>query len=84
MKRLPGENLYSGKTPNMRAAEILGRDLAELDEYISRREEAMCSEALFSGKVTVKGDGVNEVLNFWSTVAASEKPETTLTTKWDA
>lgn len=44
----------------------------------------MCSEALFSGKVTVKGDGVNEVLNFWSTVAASEKPETTLTTKWDA
>lgn len=84
LKRLAGENPYSGKSPTMRAAEILGRDLAELDEYISRREEAMCSEALFSGKVTVKGDGVNEVLNFWSTVPASEKPETTLTTKWDA
>ena len=84
MKRLPGENLYSGKSPNMRAAEILGRDLAELDEYISRREEAMCSEALFSGKITVKGDGVNEVLNFWAGAEASDKPETTLTTKWDA
>lgn len=84
LKRLPGENLYSGKSPNVRAAEILGRDLAELDEYISRREEAMCAEALFSGRVSVIGDGVNEVIDFWSNVSESEKPETTLTTKWDS
>jgi len=53
--RLMGENVYSKTTPAERAAQILGRDLAELDDYISRREEWMCREVLVSGKVTCKG-----------------------------
>ena len=60
LKRLPGEAYFGGKTPMQRAAEKLGEDLAYLDEIITRREEAMCAEALFFGKVTVKGDGYDE------------------------
>lgn len=84
LKRLPGETVYAGKTPEERAAEILGRDLSDLDDIITRREEAMCAEALFSGKVTVKGTGYDEVINFWGGLGENEKPKTTLTKKWSA
>ena len=83
MNRMPGENPYSTRSPAERAAEQLGKDLAKLDEIITRREEVMCAEALFSGKVTVKGIGYDEVVDYWKELGA-EKPETTLTTKWDA
>ncbi|MCL6636056.1 MAG: major capsid protein [Peptococcaceae bacterium] len=63
-KRMPGESLYSGVSPDDRAAEQLGRDLAELDEMITRREEWMCAQALFAGKINVKGEGVDEVIDF--------------------
>lgn len=84
LKRLPGETVYSGKSPTERAAEILGRDLSELDDIITRREEVMCAEALFTGKVTVKGEGYDEVLNYWAQLDAKDQPKTTLATKWDA
>lgn len=84
LKRSPGETIYSGKTPAQRAAELLGRDLADLDEYITRAEEVMCAKALFEGQLTISGDGYNgEVINFWPT-AEGEKPYTELTTKWTA
>ena len=54
-KRTMGENLYSRKTPAQRAAELVGKDLAEMDEFITRREEWMCREALINGKITMKG-----------------------------
>jgi hypothetical protein len=54
-KRSMGESIYSTKTPAQRAAEITGQDLAELDEYITRREEWMCREVLINGKVIMKG-----------------------------
>lgn len=63
-KRLAGEPLYSGMSPDDRAAEQLGRDLAELDEMITRREERMCAQALFEGKIDIKGEGVDEVIDF--------------------
>lgn len=84
MKRLPGEDPYSGRSPMARAAELLGQDLAKLDEIISRREEVMCAEALLTGKVTVKGDGYDEVVDYWNDLDTADKPTTTLTTKWDA
>lgn len=83
LNRLPGEKLYSGKNPNERAAEILGRDLSDLDDIITRREEAMCAEALFTGKLTVKGEGYDEVINFWGDLKTADKPKTTITKKWD-
>lgn len=64
LKRLPGEELYSGMSPEERAAEQLGRDLAELDEIITRREEWMCAQAIFAGQIHVVGEGVDEIIDF--------------------
>lgn len=83
LKRSPGETLYSAKSPNERAAEQLGADLRELDEIITRREEAMCADALFNGQVTVSGEGYDEVIKYWPTTTA-DQPNTTLTTLWSA
>lgn len=47
-KRLPGENIYSAQTADERAAQLLGQDLAELDEDITRVEEWMCAQAAFN------------------------------------
>lgn len=53
LKRTPGENLYNGKSPNQRAVEKMQRDFTELDEMITRREEWMCCQALFTGKIPI-------------------------------
>lgn len=50
-----GENVFSQRTPAERQAELLGKDLAELDEMITRREEWMIRELLFNGKIVMKG-----------------------------
>ncbi|WP_216713086.1 major capsid protein [Paenibacillus ehimensis] len=50
-----GENVFSPRTPADRQAEILGRDLAEFEEMIVRREEWMIRELLFNGKINMKG-----------------------------
>ncbi|WP_438449417.1 major capsid protein [Gorillibacterium sp. sgz5001074] len=50
-----GENVFSQRTPEQRQSELIGKDLAELDEMIARREEWMCRELLLNGKITMKG-----------------------------
>lgn len=64
MNRLPGEPLYGGMSPVERAAQKLGEDLAELDEMITRREEWMCAQALFTGKIPIKGEGLDYEIDF--------------------
>lgn len=64
MNRLPGETLYSGKTPAERAVEKLAEDFMELKEQIARREEWMCAQAIFTGKIPIIGEGVNEEIDF--------------------
>lgn len=49
-----GEDLFSDKTPEDRAAEILGNDLAELDEMITNREEQMAASLLINNQVSLK------------------------------
>jgi hypothetical protein len=53
--RAMGENVYSTMTPEGRTAQLLGRDLSELDEMVTRREEWMCREILINGKCVMKG-----------------------------
>lgn len=53
LKRTPGESLYGGKSTNQRAVEKMQRDFTELDEMITRREEWMCCQALFTGKIPI-------------------------------
>lgn len=61
-KRLPGENLYQGNTPDARLARLIGNKLAEFDTMISRTEEWMCAQALFTGKITINGYGYNNAV----------------------
>lgn len=72
LNRQPGQPIYGGFDPNRAAAEQLGADLAELDEMITRREEVMCAEALFTGQINIKGDGYDEVLRYWPTNPAEQ------------
>lgn len=55
MIRGMGENIFSDQTPANRQADLLGKDLFELDEMIARREEWMVREILFGGKIVMKG-----------------------------
>jgi hypothetical protein len=64
LARSPGETLYSGKSPAERAVEKLAADFSELSEMITRREEWMAAQAIFTGKIPVVGDGIDEVIDF--------------------
>lgn len=64
MKRIAGEALYGGLSPEERAAEILGKNLGELDDLVTRREEWMCASALFDGLILIVGDGVSTSVDF--------------------
>lgn len=63
-KRTMGENIYSAKSPEQRAAEILAQDLTDLNDAITRREEWMVAQILFTGKVDIIGEDVNATLDF--------------------
>lgn len=52
------------QNPAVRAAAQLNADMLELDGMISRREEWMCAQALFTGAVSIVGEGVNDTVDF--------------------
>lgn len=62
--RLPGEHIYEGTDPVDREAELLGRDLQELDTMIVRRVELMCRDAIISSAIVVSGDDVSYTITF--------------------
>lgn len=64
LKRRAGESLYNGKSPNQRAVEKMQEDFRELDETITRREEWMCCQTLFTGKIPVVGEALNYEIDF--------------------
>lgn len=64
MDRLPGEDIYSGRTPEDRAAEKLIEEYTKLNDMTTRREEWMAAQVLTTGQLKVKGKGVNEVIDF--------------------
>ena len=43
---------------------MLAESFAEFEEQITRREEIMCTEALFNGKVVVEGEGIKGEIKF--------------------
>ena len=76
--RLPGENPYATVSPEERNAQKTAEFLEQLEDQITRREEVMCSQAIFEGKIYIKGEGLDEVIDFGFTNNA------TITTKWGA
>jgi len=83
MKRMAGESIYGGKTPEQRGLEIAQDNMLELEKMITRREEAMCAQALFEGKINVKGEGVDDVVDFWASLKPADKPTATSAKYWD-
>ena len=80
LERLPGEDMYSGKTPADRAAEKLIEEYNQLNDMTTRREEWMAAQVLTTGQLKVKGKGVDEVIDFGLT----NKITLTSTEKWGA
>lgn len=80
LARLPGEDMYSGKTPADRAAEKLIEEYNQLNDMTTRREEWMAAQVLTTGQLKVKGKGVNEVIDFGLT----NKITLANTKKWGA
>ncbi len=64
MERMPGEDLYSGLTPAQRAAQQLVDEYNRLNDATTRREEWMAVKAITTGQIPVKGEGVDEVIDF--------------------
>jgi hypothetical protein len=65
-KRVAGESIGTGQelTPLQRRQLNVRRDLKDQTEMLTRRMEVMAVEALRTGKITVKGDGIDAVVDF--------------------
>lgn len=64
MKREAGEHIYSGRTPAARAVGKIARDIQRMNEAITRREEWMAAQTIFTGKIPVIGPGLNKEIDF--------------------
>lgn len=62
--RLPGENIYSGNSPDDRLSALIAQKLVSFEDMIARREEWMVAQALTTGKIPVVGEGVNQLIDF--------------------
>ncbi|MCQ4274517.1 major capsid protein [Stutzerimonas degradans] len=81
LKRAAGDNPYATTTPLERAGRQLGKDLADLDDQIARREEWMCAQALSTGQIRVLGEGVDDTIDF---LMAADHKITLTTDVWTA
>ncbi len=64
INRMPGEPLYGGMSPQERATVKMVKDFTKLEDMIARREEWMCSKALFTGKIPVIGESLDYEIDF--------------------
>jgi hypothetical protein len=82
--RLPGETIYSQRSPADRAAELLAEDAVFCDEAISRREEWMCRNVLVNGAITVTADtGYQMVVDYTQSSAGAANNHFVPAVKWD-
>ncbi|MCM3632940.1 major capsid protein [Paenibacillus camelliae] len=75
--RRAGENLINPVSPEVRARQLVARDIIELNETITRRKVQQAAELIFTGKVTQVGEGVSQVIDYdftnIVTVASADK-----------
>lgn len=64
MQRSAGELLYGGVSPEERGAKKMADSLRKLNDMITRREEWMCAQALFTGKIPIKGESIDYEIDF--------------------
>lgn len=85
LNRRPGEVLYAGNmSPQQRAQQQMGEDLAELYDMIDRREEWLAAQALSNGSVTmtIKGETADQSVTVDFQMPASHKITLTSTDLW--
>src|SRR5262252_9090962 len=82
--RLPGETIYSQRSPADRAAELLAEDAIFCDEAITRREEWMCRNVLVNGAITVTADtGYQLSVDYTQSSAGAANNHYVPAVKWD-
>ena len=82
--RMPGETIYSQRSPADRAAELLAEDAIFCDEAITRREEWMCRNVLVNGAITVVADtGYQMVIDYTQSSAGAANNHFVPSVKWD-
>lgn len=59
-----GETIYGSMSPDERKAKLIADALNEFEEQITRREEAMCIQALYDSEIKVKGEGVEDIIKY--------------------
>lgn len=61
-----GENIYSSRTPEERAGELLSQDMSELEEAIQNRKEWMARQVLLDGKIDIQNqeEGLDIQIDF--------------------
>lgn len=64
MQRSIGELLYGGISSEEREDKKMIDNLKKLNDMITRREEWMCAQALFTGKIPIKGEGIDYEIDF--------------------
>ncbi len=76
-KSLGESEWNSGVTPDERAAKLAAEDIMYLQDTITRTEEFMCARVKQDGKLIIKGNGINEVVDYGfeniATVDASDR-----------
>lgn len=85
-KRGFGESVFSGVTPADRKALIIMRDLRELDEMTTRREEIMAAETMINNKCVMKqwngtDSNTEKVIQFYE--GGTNPNQYTPTNGWD-
>lgn len=71
-------NIYAGTNPRQKLAEMIAKDLREMDEMITRLEEVQCKQALFDGEIIFRDNSQSLVLP----VSAGHRI-TSMTHYWD-
>lgn len=73
-----GQSIYAPVNPRQKLAEMIAKDLRELDEMITRAEEVQASQALFDGEITFRANDEKVVFPVTNTHKI-----TTMTNYWD-
>lgn len=80
--RAPGHTEYDTNAPRAYLDFQINQGLRRIENMISRREEWMCAQALLTGRIEFKGDGVLDEISYWAHLDESEQPKDTLATPW--
>jgi len=81
LQRPAGQTVYMKDTAAKRARKEIGKNLKELGERLDRLEELQAAQAVQEGKITVKGTGYDEEIDF--AFAETHLPALANDAKWD-